>query len=404
MKRDRSLVILAAVAALLSAFIWWDRQKPTTDERQRDRDHLLPGFARATATEIAIERKGAVTRLRHEANWWIEGPPRRRADDDNVEALLAVLEFGRVERRIGHPDAATLTKLGLDHPRAIVKVAGHTLRLGGDDPSRGVYLVRDDEPDALVVERRLAETADVDPRLWISMRPTLTDPSEAKQLATDDWALERKGGWRITRPVVTRAADAKVDALVQALQRVRAQRLDDPCAADGGIHFSIDGAAQALVRGPLVLRGDGACLQFRPTDLNLLSTPAATYYERRLFPLRLDDVVAADLGPLSLRREAGVWRITAPLAAAGPASDEAVRAALEPLLVAEARSFSAAPPAAGATRLRVATRDDDIIVAVDGNRARRAGETVTLDLATAPAITLDATRLRAAAADLGATP
>jgi hypothetical protein len=165
-----------------------------------------------------------------------------------------------------------------------------------------------------------------------------------------------------------------------------------------------DGAGQALIRQDLVARSDGACLQFRAADLNLVIAPAATYYERRLFPMRLDDIVAADLGPLSLRREAGAWRITAPLAAAGPASDEAVRAALEPLLAAQARGFSAAPPAAGAVKLRLATADDDITVAVAGDRARRTGETITLDLAAAPTITLDATRLRAAARDLGAIP
>lgn len=409
MKRDRSLVILAAVAALLAALIWWDRKKPTTDEQNRERDHLLPGFARAAASEIAVERGGAVTKLRHEAQWWIEGPPRRRADDDAVESLLAVLEFGRVERRIANADtdAATRAKLGLEHPRVTIKVANHVLRVGGDDPSRGVYVLRDGDPDALVVERRLIETADLDPRLWISMRPTLTDPAEAKSIATNDWTLERKSGWRVTKPVVTRAADAKVDALVQSLSRARATRIAEACNFTDGTRLSLDGVAQALVRQELLARADGACLQFRAADLNLVTTPAATYYERRLFPMRLDDLVAADLGPLSLRREAGTWRITAPLAAAGPASDEAVRAALEPLLAAEARSFSAAPPAAvgaaaAAVKLRLATSDDDITVALDGNRARRAGETITLDLATAPTITLDATRLRASAGDLGA--
>jgi hypothetical protein len=128
-----------------------------------------------------------------------------------------------------------------------------------------------------------------------------------------------------------------------------------------------------------------------------LFAPPATYYERRLFPMRLDDIVAADLGPLQLRREAGAWRVIAPLAAAGPARDEAVRAALEPLLAAEGRSFTTAPLAGAGTRLRLATRDDDVTVAVDGARARRAGETVTLELASSPSLSFDAGRLRAPA-------
>src|SRR5439155_7615847 len=126
--------------------------------------------------------------------------------------------------------------------------AGHVLRVGGDDPSRSVYALRDAEPDALVVERRLAETADIDPRLWISTRPTLADPGEAKELATAEWTIARTGGWRVMKPVEARAADAKVDALVQALERARGTMIDDGCALPDGIALALDGAPQARVR------------------------------------------------------------------------------------------------------------------------------------------------------------
>src|SRR5439155_20451325 len=227
---------------------------------------------------------------------------------------------------------------------------------------------------------------------------------EAKELATAGWTIARTGGWRVMKPVEARAADAKVDALVQALQRARGTMIDDGCALPDGIPRALDGAPQARVRQELVARGDGACLRFRPSDLNLVGAPAATFYERRLFPMRLDDLVAADIGELSLRRESGAWRITAPLAAAAPASDEAVRAALEPLLAATARSFSPAPPAAGAARVRLATPDDEALVALDGARARRHGETVTLELDSAPAVALDTAKLTKPAAPPPTTP
>src|SRR5262249_27547806 len=75
------------------------------------------------------------------------------------------------------------------------------------------------------------------------------------------------------------------------------------------------------------------------------------------------------------------WRIVAPLAAARPVKDEAVRAFLEPLLAAEARDFTPKPLATTATRVRIATGDDEVVATVDGARARRANETVTLELA-----------------------
>ena len=314
-----------------------------------------------------------------------------------------MLEYAVVERRIASVDAALRAKLGLASPRVLVRVLGHTLRIGGDDPSRNVYVARDDEPGALVAEHRLVETADLDPRLWMSMRATLNAPSEARTIGFG-WTLERRGSWRVTQPVSLRASDAKVDALLQSLERATAVAYDANGASfAGGTTLAFDGQPQARVLDDKVLRADGALLTFRKTDLSLLAAPVASFYERRLFPLRLDDLVAADLGPLQLRREAGVWRIVAPLAAAGPARDEAVRALLEPLVAAEARSFSAVVPPAGATRVRLATRDDDLSASVDGSRARRLGDSVSFELTAPLDLRLDTARLRAVP-DLGTTP
>ncbi|HEX8952320.1 MAG TPA: hypothetical protein VF945_10775, partial [Polyangia bacterium] len=79
MKRQGSLVALGVAAVVVAALVWLDQRRPTTEEAGRQRQHLVPGFDRARATELEIERRGAVTRLRHEASgWWLAGPPRRR--------------------------------------------------------------------------------------------------------------------------------------------------------------------------------------------------------------------------------------------------------------------------------------------------------------------------------------
>jgi hypothetical protein len=195
---------------------------------------------------------------------------------------------------------------------------------------------------------------------------------------------------------MVRAAETKVDALVQALGRARATavveerepRLDNP------MRLVFDGVAQGLFAADRVARADGVVLRFvPPADLSLVRAPATTYYERRLFPLRLDDIVAADVGPLELRRENAMWRVIAPPAAVGPAKDEAVRAWLEPLLSAEAHSFSTEAPSHG-VRIRLCTRDDEISAVVAGTRARRNGETLTVELTTPLVPSTDATGLR----------
>ncbi len=398
MKRRGSLVALGLAAAVVAALVYWDARRPTTDEANRARQHILPGFERANATEVEVERRNTpATKLRHEASgWWIvSGDKRLRADDSAVDSLLAVLEYGEVERRIDHADATLRATLGVNAPNVIVRVEGHTLRIGNDDPSRGVYVARDDEPGVIVAERRLIETADIDPRLWLSMRLTIADPAEAKEISTAGTTLTRDGVWRVTVPVIVRASDAKVDALLQQLERTRADHVDHIDNTLGVTRFilSLDGAAQARIGGQcgrepanglFADRTDGATLCFRASDFDLLRASIATFYERRLFPLRLDDVVAVDVGPLQLRRESAAWRITAPLAAVRPVDDAKVRALLEPLLAAAASSFSFEPvPSIVATRVRIATRDEEIVAAVDGAgaKARRAGETLTLELA-----------------------
>jgi hypothetical protein len=386
-KRQWTLVALGVAAALVAVLIWLDQRRPSTEEATRQRQHILPGFERARATEIEIERPTPATKLRHEeTGWWIVGPPRVRADDTAVDSLLAVLEYGEIERTIKNVDAKLREKLGLGVPRVILRVEGHTLRIGGDDPSRGVYVERDDDRDVYVAERRLIETAGIDRRLWLSMRLTIAAPDNAKQIATDAWTLENVGGWHVTKPARALASASKVDALVQSLDRTRATR--DGFGGNPHVSLSLDGALQARLGGKCggdetfglaANRADGATLCFRDSDFNLVRAPVETYYERRLFPLRLDDLTDVDIGPLHLRRSEGAWRVVAPTAR--PADDAKVRAFLEPLLAAEAARFSPAPPAVSATRVRLATRDQEIVATVDGARARRAGETITLELA-----------------------
>src|SRR5262249_12451043 len=161
------------------------------------------------------------------------------------------------------------------------------------------YVARDDEPESFVAEHRLIEAADLDPSLWRSAQLTVADAGAAARIGFGDFAVERHVGGRVTRPVAARAADAKVDALVQSVGRAGARRSldDDPAAvaaAQAGRALTFDDSVQARVAGAcpqqpaetLVARADGATLCFLTTDLNLLQAPPVTFYERRLFPVR----------------------------------------------------------------------------------------------------------------------
>lgn len=375
MKRHRTLALLAGLAAIVAALIVADRHRPSTDEAARARDKLLPDLERAAVDAIDVD---AVSLRRRPDGWWME-PAHRCADDDAVENLLSTLRYASIERRVAKASAS--------QPRVTIRVAGHLLALDGDDPGGRLYVERDGE--RLVVAHGLLEAAQ---RSWLSMRPTLSDLAAARAIETDAWRLERKNGWRVTRPAAARAAEAKVDALVSALSRARAVAVENEAKPAPAVTLSLDGVKQGAFGVDRVARADGVTLRFAAAELALVRAPATTFAERRLFPFRLDDVVAADAGALQLRRENGAWRVIAPPDAVGAAKDEAVRAWLEPLLAAEARGFGAETVGAG-TRIRVATRDDEVVALVDGARARRAGEGVTLELAAPLAPSTDASRL-----------
>jgi hypothetical protein len=396
-RRNATLIGLAVVLALLAGLALLDRTRPSSDQAAHTRRRILPDFVRAQASHIELARRdGRKVTLVHEATGWWLAEPRRRADDDAVEALLAVLEFGQVERRATVADAEARKRFGLDPPLVTISVGAHVLRVGEDGPVHGVYLLRDDDREVLVAEHRLVEVADRDPQLWLSLRVTLSDPLAARQLATDTWTLTRERGWRVTRPMSARASDGKVDALLQSLVRVRAQRATSLPAVRGVPLLALDGTVEAWNAQPqqpascqqLILRADQTQLCFARSDFDTLRAPVNTLYERHLFPLRLDDVRALDIAvagqELALRREEGVWRIVAPRRESGPASDDKVRAIVRALVEAEARGFVSEAPRGALVRVRVASADDDVsamLAAAGGvGLGRREDETVTLEI------------------------
>jgi hypothetical protein len=104
-RRHATLIGLAVILALVAAVVLLDRARPSTEEVAHTRGRILPDFARAQASRIEIARRdGRTLSLAHEASGWWLTAPHRRADDNAVESLLAVLELGQVERRAGASD------------------------------------------------------------------------------------------------------------------------------------------------------------------------------------------------------------------------------------------------------------------------------------------------------------
>jgi hypothetical protein len=132
----RSTTVLAVLLIVAGAALWADRSCRGTDDVLRARTRLYPDFDRRRVAEITLDGK--------------------RLDGDRLEAVIAELDYGRLERRL--PKNATL---GLDPPRATLSVreisgAVRTFTVGADAPG-GVYVARSGEEEAYVVQRRFYE-------------------------------------------------------------------------------------------------------------------------------------------------------------------------------------------------------------------------------------------------------
>jgi hypothetical protein len=328
-KRGRALWALGALALVVGALVWWDLTRPAGDP-----DRLVPGLDRARLSTITIVRDGATVKLQRDgAAWKLDGI---RADGDAVDQLLGALEFEKVERRVQRDDAL-MKQAGLASPRLTVEVGRTRLAIGGDAPGgRASYVGRGRE--ILVVDHRLRDVADLPPSKWRLVRPLLSDTGAIQSLAVGDVKIERAGdGWTVDgKPAAPRA----VDQLLDAVDRARGE-LRSPSKKEAGVAIAVNGVVEARVagrcdRGPALARSDGAMLCFDDAALAPLFQPAAKLIEPRLFPLTVDAITDVDLRGgekrLALHRESAMWRIVAPLDAAGPADDASVRAWLDELV------------------------------------------------------------------------
>ena len=412
MARDRTLVALAGLAAIVGGAVWWDQRRPSTDDRARGEGKLMPDFDRKSLSALTITHAGVTTELERGDGdeWWVK-MPHHRADGATIDALTGELEFGRLERTIVAPDAATRALTGVDQPRATLKAGGLTLAIGADAPAgRGVYAARAGDRDVWVIDRRLLELTDRAPESFVSPRLVLGAVDAARTITLGAVTLERTGAsFRLTQPTPSLAGDEKIAALVKSFEDAKAARfLPSPVAGAApanALRVSFDGVEQARLDGPCpghpgetaVTRSDGAVACFADATLASLHASAAELRELRPFTVGLDDITGFDLAwrdrELHLRRQDAAWRIVAPLEAAGPADDPAVRAWLKELLATRATGFTPAAKPLGSLRLFTADGEQRITVGLGAVEARsptalaqRAGEPDALQL---PASLLD---------------
>ncbi|HEY3353065.1 MAG TPA: DUF4340 domain-containing protein [Polyangia bacterium] len=417
--RYTTTIILTVIAAGLAGYVFFvERHAQTSDQVEADRVKLAPGLDRDTVTRIALSRPGSPEIVLErektkDAAWRFAAPALGRADATAVSELLSSVEFLEHRARVPDKGARTRAEYGLNPPKATVRLTAGARQLvlhaGNDDATgQGVYAARGDEPAVYVVEKRFRELCDRDADALRDKRVLPVDPLAVKALKAGGATLAKEaGGWMLTAPQRMRAADAKVQDLLHGLDSIRATRFvtaaADPAGvtivvtADGDHSLTVGGACPGAASEVLAVRGapDPGSFCLAQADADRLRVDPEALRDLRLLTLRPEEArgvtIRVDGRELSLARDGGAWKVTAPAGAL--ADDDIVRKWLEDLasyraLKAETLDPAAAGVAPGKAPITITIKGEGaaattiaLAAARDGRRwARRGDEPVLLQV------------------------
>jgi hypothetical protein len=251
-QRYRTTIVLGAVCAAVSAFVWfYERQTLSTGEVVDRRGRLLERFVRARCEKLEVQRRGQMlTIVRQRADdeegelgiWKLTTPVVAEADDEAVSALLGSLEWMDDRREFRDITASDRARMGLEHPRlrAWVTVANERTPVvfGGEDArSEGVYAQLGDASVAYVVGKDVFEALDHDASHFRNkaLFGGETSPRVADRLTlrlggaplagAGEVSPTRDGArWALATPVVGFASRDAVDGVLTAMDDMRAER------------------------------------------------------------------------------------------------------------------------------------------------------------------------------------
>lgn len=363
--RPRSLAILAAVVLALAAFVWfYERELPSTAEREGQQKRLFGDLESGDVREVVVARGGATLRLVREApaggeaeggeeddegpaaltapagEWRLAAPIQARADRFAVDGLLSTLLAVEKGRRVESIDRA---RYGLAPPQAVVTLVTRegrrTLEVGNAVPGREQRMVAlAGAADGWAVPGAFWSEITRPAAEWRSRElfPGQRDEVERVSLRADGDAplvvLARRGDefW-IEAPVTDLADRDDVEELLGALTGLQAVDFLDAPPADAGLEppHAVVEVVRRGAREPFRLllgaaRGEGEAAVRYARAAGQLVTVAPTAWEgllarapdewrspawSSLAVYEVDRVELTDArGKLTLVRDEGDWK------------------------------------------------------------------------------------------------
>jgi hypothetical protein len=250
--RARSVLILFLIVAALLAFIWFfERELPSSDQREELSRRAIACQA-DEVNVIEVERQGQrlrIVRAPRESGddgsdeaeallddeWLLEEPLAGRADIDLVDGLLSELEALEKLRVLEDVEDSNV---GLDSPRALVRLYTDdgvtTLQVGSEVPASETMIVGVDDESVFVVSDSLWDDLSHEPGDWRSKDLYRGERDSIQSLTLDAGSVQirltRRGDefW-IEEPLEDRADREKVGSLLGAIVGLRVSSfVDEP--------------------------------------------------------------------------------------------------------------------------------------------------------------------------------
>ena len=320
MKKHATVIVLFLAVLAVVGYLVLDRDRVTEGEKRRRDNNVFTAWRKDELSKIVVTHEGETIVLerdpKKDSGWRMTSPRDERADVAAVERLLTTLEFAAVNRK------ASEAALGFEAPRAMgeVRMGGLATRfvLGGPSPRpEGSSYLRIDDNPPIVVSKELTATllASAD-----TYRDRTVVPYLSLELSRFEVKVNGGGGFALARHddhsflVADRgvlASRAAVERVWTALAEMRAEAFPkdadaDRLTASPRLTIVMTPKESAKPAAELVLGGacpghpdDIVVLRKAPTRTAacapksvleaLLSSPES-FVDKRLFPLKLDEI------------------------------------------------------------------------------------------------------------------
>jgi hypothetical protein len=245
MQTRTTLILLAVVVAVASFIIFYEKDRPNTDEARRRAGNVV-NLERDNIEGLLIHNGDERIELRRVNNHWrLESPIQDQADTSEIDAILANIDSWQKEQTIPASDVragkAQLEEFDLVRPKLRLRLLGNQMPpeilFGRDAAFEGRMYVRfADNEDVFIVPQTVRTMIAKKPDEFRDRRLTELSAMQVTRAIVrtpaGEMELQKEGeDWQIVKPLRARADNQKVTDL---LSQVTSARIEQFIADDRG--------------------------------------------------------------------------------------------------------------------------------------------------------------------------